>query len=114
MNRKPHIPLANDRRGNIGGSPQRSPANRTHRCRRSTRGPRTGTPACRRWIPPRRPRAHRCQTLNPRSRGQGPRSAAGGSGPAVYVLDGRVVAIRRDPLPPGADTGAKASTIHLT
>jgi hypothetical protein len=41
----------------------------------------------------------------PADRGQGPRSAARGSGPAVYVLDGRVVAIRRDPLPPGAYGG---------
>jgi hypothetical protein len=41
----------------------------------------------------------------PEDRGQGPRSAVGGSGPAVYVLDGRVVAIRRDPLPPGAYGG---------
>lgn len=32
-------------------------------------------------------------------------SAARASGPAVYVLDGRVVAIRRDPLPPGAYGG---------
>jgi hypothetical protein len=38
-------------------------------------------------------------------RGEGPQSAARGSGPAVYVLDGRVVAIRRDPLPPGAYGG---------
>jgi hypothetical protein len=30
---------------------------------------------------------------------------ANGSGPAVYILDGRVVAIRRDPLPPGAYGG---------
>ena len=41
----------------------------------------------------------------PEDRGQGPRSAARGSGPAVYVLDGRVVAIRRYPLPPGAYGG---------
>lgn len=41
----------------------------------------------------------------PEDPGQGPRSAARGSGPAVYVLDGRVVAIRRDPLPPGAYGG---------
>ena len=41
----------------------------------------------------------------PEDGGQGPRSAARGSGPAVYVLDGRVVAIRRDPLPPGAYGG---------
>jgi hypothetical protein len=41
----------------------------------------------------------------PEDRGQGSRSAARGSGPAVYVLDGRVVAIRRSPLPPGAYGG---------
>src|SRR5262245_59104209 len=41
----------------------------------------------------------------PDDRGQAPRSATRGSGPAVYVLDGRVVAIRRDPLPPGAYGG---------
>jgi hypothetical protein len=41
----------------------------------------------------------------PEDRGQEPRTAAHGSGPAVYVLDGRVVAIRRDPLPPGAYGG---------
>ena len=41
----------------------------------------------------------------PEDRGQGPRSSARGSGPAVYVLDGRVVAVRRDPLPPGAYGG---------
>jgi hypothetical protein len=28
-----------------------------------------------------------------------------GTGPAVYILDGGVVAIRRDPLPPGAYGG---------
>jgi hypothetical protein len=38
--------------------------------------------------------------------GQGPRSAARGSGPAVYVLDGRVVAIRREPLPQPLPPGA--------
>ena len=38
-------------------------------------------------------------------RGQEPPSAARGSGPAVYVLDGRVVAIRRDPVPRGAYGG---------
>ena len=41
----------------------------------------------------------------PEEREQGPPSAARGSGPAVYVLDGQVVAIRRDPLPPGAYGG---------
>jgi hypothetical protein len=41
----------------------------------------------------------------PEARSQGPLSAARGSGPAVYVVDGRVVAIRRDPLPPGAYGG---------
>ena len=41
----------------------------------------------------------------PEDRGHAPRSAARGSGPAVYVLDGRVVAIRRSPLPPGAYGG---------
>lgn len=41
----------------------------------------------------------------PEDRGQESRSAARGSDPAVYVLDGRVVAIRRDPLPPGAYGG---------
>ena len=38
-------------------------------------------------------------------RGQGDGPAAHGSGPAVYVVDGRVVAIRRDPVPPGAYGG---------
>ena len=37
-------------------------------------------------------------------RGPEPRSAPG-TDPAVYVLDGRVVAIRRDPVPPGAYGG---------
>lgn len=37
--------------------------------------------------------------------GPGAGSDARGSGPAVYVLDGRVVAIRREPLPPGAYGG---------
>jgi hypothetical protein len=41
----------------------------------------------------------------PDDRGQGNRSAARESGPVVYVHDGRVVAIRRDPLPPGAYGG---------
>ena len=41
----------------------------------------------------------------PEPRRQELQSAARGSGPAVYVLDGRVVAIRRDPLPPGAYGG---------
>jgi hypothetical protein len=41
----------------------------------------------------------------PDDRGQAPRPATRGSGPAVYILDGRVVAIRRDPLPPGAYGG---------
>jgi hypothetical protein len=44
-------------------------------------------------------------TAQPDDREDGPRAAAGASGPAVYVLDGRVVAIRRDPLPPGAYGG---------
>jgi hypothetical protein len=35
----------------------------------------------------------------------GSRSAARGSEAAIYVLNGRVVAIRRDPLPPGAYGG---------
>jgi hypothetical protein len=34
-----------------------------------------------------------------------PPPAAKGSSPAVYILDGRGVAIRRDPLPPGAYGG---------
>jgi hypothetical protein len=38
----------------------------------------------------------------PQDRGQEDGSVARVSGPAVYVLDGRVVAIRRDPGPPGA------------
>ena len=41
----------------------------------------------------------------PEDRGQGPQSATRASGPAVSVLDGRVVALRRDPLPPGAYGG---------
>jgi hypothetical protein len=51
------------------------------------------------------PTAPIAANAQPEDRGQGPRSAAHGSGPAVYVLDGRVVAIRRDPLPPGAYGG---------
>ena len=53
-------------------------------------------------VPPIAPNAADAQ---PEDRGQGPRSAGRGSQPAVYVLDGRVVAIRRDPLPPGAYGG---------
>jgi hypothetical protein len=41
----------------------------------------------------------------PQDRGQGDGSVAGVSGPAVYFLDGRVVAIRRDPVPPGVYGG---------
>lgn len=41
----------------------------------------------------------------PEDPGQAASPAAGGAGPAVYVLDGRVVAIRRDPLLPGAYGG---------
>ena len=51
------------------------------------------------------PTAPNAAYAQPEDRGQGPRSAARGSGPAVYVLDGRVVAIRRDSLPPGAYGG---------
>jgi hypothetical protein len=51
------------------------------------------------------PTAPIAANAQPEDRGQGPRSAARGSGPAVSVLDGRVVAIRRDPLPPGAYGG---------
>ena len=39
----------------------------------------------------------------PQDRGHG--SPARGSGAAVYVLDGRVIALRREPLPPGAYGG---------
>lgn len=51
------------------------------------------------------PTAPIAANAQPEDREQGPRSAARGSGPAVYVLDGRVVAIRRDPLPPAAYGG---------
>jgi hypothetical protein len=51
------------------------------------------------------PTAPIAANAQPEDRGQGPRPAARGSGPAVSVLDGRVVAIRRDPLPPGAYGG---------
>ena len=51
------------------------------------------------------PTAPIAANAQPVDRGPGLRSAARGSGPAVYVLDGRAVAIRRDPLPPGAYGG---------
>jgi hypothetical protein len=51
------------------------------------------------------PTAPIAANAQPEDRGQEVRSAARGSGPAVYVLGGRVVAIRRDPLPPGAYGG---------
>ncbi len=51
------------------------------------------------------PTAPIAANAHPEDRELGSRSAASGSGPAVYVLNGRVVAIRRDPLPPGADGG---------
>lgn len=51
------------------------------------------------------PAAPIAATAESDDREKGPRSAAGATGPAVYVFEGRVVAIRRDPLPPGAYGG---------